>query len=154
MLSHSNEDVDLSIALGSEHAQGFFPDLKLHRTDADQLAVELDRNVFVTGNTQAFRLEILDLRYANFRAEKNFLEVTNDFEVTELFENDDVEQAVVDHGLFKKWEWTAVAPAISNEHEGAFHFLAIMRFDEKLRRLARGDLGRGNQITHRAEVFF
>ena len=80
-------------------------------------------------------------------------EVARDIEVGEVLEDENVELAVVDPGVLEKGDRTAVVAAVADEDEGAFAHLAV-GFDEKPRRLARGDLRRGDEVAERPEVLF
>src|SRR5205814_3545141 len=105
-----------------------------------QLAINLDRHVILGRNTQAFGLNLLQLRHADRRAEDHLLQVTNNVEITDSIKYDDVEQAVVDEGAFKERERSAIKAAISDEDKRGFHNFRAFRFNHKMRRLTGSDL--------------
>src|SRR5438477_3750772 len=97
-----------------QNAQPARPDLELHRAIPDQLAVDFHRHHFVAADAKLFGLEIIDLGRRDLRSEHDILQVADDIDVVQAFENDHIEQAVVHHRLFKKWETTAVKPAVAD----------------------------------------
>src|SRR5262245_61245811 len=99
----------------NEHAQLPFLDLKLHRALADELAVNFDGDIFGAGHAESFSLEIFDFGQTNLRAEDDVLHVLDDLEIAELLENDNVKQAVVNHGVLEKWERPAIKPSITHQ---------------------------------------
>ncbi len=87
----------------------------------------------------------------NVRAEKDAVQITRDVEVAEVFEDEHIEQAVVDPRVIENHERAAVKAPVADEHERSF-FRPAVRLDHDLRRLAPGDLRGVDQITQRAEI--
>src|ERR1700747_2606100 len=85
-----------------QHTEGSFPHLEFNGTISDQLTIEFHRNFPVAGHAQPSGLKVFDLWNTNVGAEYDVLEILDDFQVTELFECDDVKQAVVDGRVFKE----------------------------------------------------
>jgi hypothetical protein len=65
-------------------------------------------------------LKIFDFRNLNVGAEHNVLEIFDDFEIAEAFEDDDVKQTIINDSVFKKREGPSVKAAISNENKRSF----------------------------------
>src|SRR6476620_1861063 len=93
---------------GRKHPETPCPHPKPYRAGPYQLAVHLDRHLILGGNTQAFGLKILQLRHADGGAEDDFLEITNDVEITDSLKDNDIEQAIVDEGAFEEGEWSTI----------------------------------------------
>jgi hypothetical protein len=79
--------VRLGDGRGARHAKRFFFDLEINRTVAGQFAVQFYRNILLARNAQPLGLKIFNLRDANIRAKHNVLQILDDFEVAEPFEN-------------------------------------------------------------------
>ena len=92
-------------------------DAEVNRTIAGQLAIELQGNVLLARDAQAASLEIFDLWSADLGAEYNILEILNDFEISQPFEHDDIEQAIIDDGALEKWERAAVKAPVSDQNK-------------------------------------
>ena len=127
---------------GRKHTETPFPHPKLYRAGPDQLAVDLDRHLILGGNTQAFGLKILQLRHADGGAEDDLLQITNNVEIADSLEYDDIEQAIVDEGAFEEWEWSTIKATISDENEGAFHDFRAFQLNHEVRGRSGGDLRR------------
>ena len=63
------------------------------------------------------RLKKFDFRNLNVGAEYNVLEISDDFEIAEPFEDDDVKQAIIDDSLFKKREGPSVKAPVSDKNK-------------------------------------
>src|SRR5438270_8562777 len=87
-----------------EHAERSFFQTEFDRAVADEFAIQLYRHRLIAVHPQSRRLKILDLRNANFRTEHDVLEILDDLEIAEAFENDHVQFPVIDDGMFKKWK--------------------------------------------------
>src|SRR5919201_6417014 len=90
---------------------------EFNRTVASEFAVEFDRHILLARDANLPGLEIFDFRQTNLRAEGDVLEVFDNLEVTELFERDDIEQAVIIGGVFEKRKRPAVMTAVPNQDE-------------------------------------
>src|SRR2546423_2642384 len=139
---------------GRKHPETSLPHPKLYRAGPDQLAVDLDWHVILGGNAQAFGLKILQLRHADGGAEDDLLQITNNLEITDSLEYDDIEQPIVDEGAFEEWEWSTINATISDENKGAFYDFRTFRLDHEVRGRSGGDLRRRNKIAQRAKAAF
>src|SRR5438552_10631887 len=83
-------------------------DLKFYRALPDQFAIDFHRNIFFARYPELFGLKIFDLGQTNLRAEQNVLQIFDDLEITELFEDDNIEQAIINHRVLKEWERTSI----------------------------------------------
>src|SRR5437763_4112962 len=137
-----------------EHAQATAADAKFHRTRPNELAVHFHRHLFLAAHSQVFRLKIFHVRRRDLRGENHVLQVADDFYVAQAFENNHVEQAVVDDGLFEERKPSAIKTAVADEYERAFLHHGVLRFDPETRRLAGSDLRCGNQIAEWPEIPF
>lgn len=97
-------------------------------------------------------LEVFDLGDPYVGTKHNVLEILDDFEIAQSFENDDIEQAVVDNSVFEERERSSVESPVSDEDERAFVNGGVLRFYKEARRPARCDLRGGNKIAERTEV--
>ena len=88
------------------------------------------------------------------RAEYNVLEILDDFEIAEPFEDDDVKQSIIDDGVFKKREGPSVKAPVADENERSLFHSSMLRLDEELRRLPCRDVHCGDQIAERTETAF
>ena len=100
------------------------------------------------------RLKIFDFRNLNVGAEYNVLEILDDFEIAEPFEDHDIKQTIVDDSVFKKREGPSVKASVANENERSFFHSSMLRLDEELRRLPCRDVGCGDEIAQRPETAF
>jgi hypothetical protein len=74
--------------------------LEINRAVAGQFAVQFYRNILRARYAQPLSLKILNLRGANRRAEDHVLQIFDDFEVSEAFEDDYLKQAVIYERVF------------------------------------------------------
>jgi hypothetical protein len=100
-----------------QNAKRSLPNSKINRAITRELAIQLHGDVLFAGYTQLPRLKIFDFRNLNVGAEYNVLEISDDFEIAEPLEDDDVKQAIIDDGLFKKRERPSVKAPVSDEHK-------------------------------------
>lgn len=82
------------------------------------------------------------------------LNVAEKIPVRLMLEDEDIEQAVVEAGIFEKHKRTAVEAAIANKDETAPTDGAIGRNDLDDRRRSGRNLGQREKIAHGAESFF
>ena len=97
-------------------------------------------------------MKVFDFRGSNFRTENNILQIFDDFQVTEAFEDNHVEQAIIVHGMFKKRKRSAVEPAITDQDKRTFVDRGVFGFDHQTRRTTSRDLRRRDKITDRPEI--
>src|SRR2546423_2962413 len=90
---------------------------KFHRAIADQFTVELHRHGLVAFHAQSPGLKIFDFRNANVRTEDDVLQIFNDFEIAETFEDDHIQEPVIEQGMFEKWKRTTIQTSIPNQNE-------------------------------------
>src|SRR4029453_12360889 len=90
----------------------------------------------------------------NVGAEYNVLEILDDFEIAEAFEDDDVKQSMIDDRVFKKREGPSVKAPVANENERSLFHRSMLRLDEELRRLTCRDVRCGDEIAERTETAF
>src|SRR6266705_3562981 len=88
-----------------QNAKRSFVESEFYRTIADPFAVDFDRHGLIALHSDPARLEIFNLLHANVGTKYYVLQIFDDLEITEPFEDDDVQKAIVDHGVFKKWKW-------------------------------------------------
>src|SRR3982074_1700234 len=93
---------------------------EFHRTIADQLAVDFDRHRLLAFHPQSPGLEIFDLGHTNVGAKYDVLQIFDDLKIAEALKNNDVQKAVVYHGVLKKWKWPAVQATIPDKDERPF----------------------------------
>ncbi len=110
--------------------------------------------MLVGDDAKLFRLEVGDVGEFRQRSKKRSAKIADESEVIHVFENVDVEQAVLDVRIAKEREGTAIEPAIADEEEGAFHRSMEIAFHAQLGRPFRRDLGGREEITQRAEDLF
>jgi hypothetical protein len=108
---------DRPILFAHQDAKRLLVQAELDRAIADQFAVKLDRDGLVAVHAQSPGLEIFNLRDVNVGTKYHILEIFNDLELAEPLEDDDVQQTVVDHCLFKKWKWAAIEPPVADKDE-------------------------------------
>jgi len=130
-----------------EHAKTAFPHPEFDRAVANQFAVNLDRDLFLGRNPDAFGLEIFQVRHADGRTENHVLQIANNIEITDALENDDIEETIIDQGALKEGERSAVEAAVADENERAFDGCRTFGLDDKVWRRARGNLRSRNQIA-------
>ncbi len=85
---------------------------------------------------------------------KDGVEVAEDIDVGDFFEQADVEGAVIKAGGGKEDKGTAVVAAVADEDEGAFHGFAGAEFDMEFGRFLGKKVAGGDDIAQRTEVFF
>src|SRR5207302_2922939 len=136
-----------SLLRRDKDAERSFLETELDWAIADELAIELNRHRLVALHPQSRRLKILNLRNANFRTEHDVLEIFDNLEIAEAFENDHVQLPVVNDGMFKKWKRSAIKPAVSHQHERSFLDRRVVGLNRQPGWLTSRDLRRGNQIT-------
>src|ERR1700719_2787002 len=135
-----------------QHSKAAFAQGEFDWTITNQFSVELHRHFLFAFNSQMPGLEIFDLRRSNFRAENDILQVFDDLKIPDPLENDDVKQAVIDNGVFEKRKWPAVESAVADQQKRSFVDRSVLRLNRQTRWPADGDLGGGDQVTHRPEV--
>jgi hypothetical protein len=91
--------------------------LEINWTVARQLAIELQGNVLFARYAQAPRLKIFNFGNANVGAEYNILEIFDDFQVAEPFEQDDVKQPVIYNRVLEKWERSSITAPVPDKHK-------------------------------------
>src|SRR5207248_7633954 len=91
------------------------PNSEINRAIAREFAIELKGNVLFARYAQLPRLKIFDFRNLNVGAEYNVLEILDDFEIAEPFEDHDIKQTIVDDSVFKKREGPSVKASVANE---------------------------------------
>src|SRR5678816_1386315 len=106
---------------------------KFHRTAAHQFSIQLDRHVFGTAHTQAASLKIFHLPRGDIGSKNDVLQILDQLEVSEILEDEDIEQTVIDDRVFEKREWTAIKAPIANQDEGSFFRSRVLRFDRQPR---------------------
>ncbi len=106
-----------SILFGDEDAKRSLMDTELHRAITDQFPVDFDRDGLIAFHPQSAGLEIFNLRHPNVGAKHNVLEIFDNLEIAETLEDDNVQQTVVDHRVFKKREGAAVEPSVADKNE-------------------------------------
>ena len=121
---------------------------------SDQFAIELDRDILHAAHAQAARLEIFHFARGDIGSENDVLQIFQQLEIADLLEDEDVEQAIVDHRVLEKRKRPAVKPAVADEDERAFFRLRFLRFDQEPRRPPARDLRGGDEITQRPEISF
>src|ERR1041385_632959 len=84
-----------------QNAKCSLPNSKINRAITRELAIHLQGYVLFAGYSQLPRLKIFDFRNLNVGAEYNVLEISDDFEIAEPCEDDDVKQAVIDDSVFE-----------------------------------------------------
>src|SRR4030095_5116313 len=114
---------------------------------AREFAIELQGNVLFARYAQLPRLKIFDFRNLNVGAEYNVLEISDDFEIAEPFENDDVKQAIINDSLFKKRQEHSVKAPVSDKNKRSLLHRSMLRLDEQLWRLPCRDLRCGDEIA-------
>ena len=137
-----------------QNAKRSLPNSEINRATAREFAIELKGNVLFARYAQLPRLKIFDFRNVNVGAEYNVLEILDDFEIAEPFEDDDVKQSIVDDSLFKEREGPAVKAPVANENERSLFHSSMLRLDEELRRLPCRDVRCGDEIAERTETSF
>src|SRR4029078_6947156 len=126
----------------------------INRAIARQLAIKLHGHVLLARYAQLPRLKIFDFRNLKDGAEHNILDIFDDFEIAEAFEDDDVKQTIINDSVFEKRERPSVKAAISNENKRSFFQGSMLRFDEQLWRLPCRDVRCGDEIAQRTETAF
>ena len=112
---------------GRQNAKRSLPDSKINRAITGEFAIQLQGDVLFAGYAQLPRLKIFDFRNFNVGAEYNVLQILDDFEIAEPFEDNDIKQTIVDDGLFKKWEGSSVKAAVSNENKRSLLHRSMIR---------------------------
>src|SRR5207248_3229527 len=90
----------------------------------------------------------------NVEAEYDVLEILDDFEIAEPFEDHDIKQTIVNDSVFKKREGPSVKAPVANENERSLFHSSMLRLDEELRRLPCRDVRCRDQIAERTETAF
>lgn len=86
---------------------------------AYDVAIDFDGDGAGAGDADLGGLEIFDVAEGGVIAQDDGLEVADDIEVAEIFEDEDVEHAIVDPGFLEEDEGAAVVAAIADEDKGA-----------------------------------
>src|SRR4029077_4072733 len=95
-----------------------------------------------------------DFRDADLGAEYNVLEVFDYFQIAESFEQDHIKQSIIENGLFKERERSAIKPSVADQNKRPSLHRSVIRFDEQSRRLPRRNLRCGDEIAQRPEASF
>lgn len=123
------------------------------RNAPGELAIDLDGDVVVgAGDAEFPGVEVVEVIEVGVQAGDDAGEVADEIEVALALCDDDVEETVVEAGIFEDLERGAVVAPIPDEDEGTFAGDAIC-LDEQAWRLLRGDLRGIEDVAERAEAF-
>ena len=139
---------------GRQNAKRSLSNSEINRATAREFAIKLQGNVLFARYAQLPRLKIFDLRDFNVGAEHNVLEIFDDFQIAEPFEDDYVKQAIIGDSMFKKREGPSVKSPVSNENKRSFFHRRMFRLDEQLWRLPCRNVRCGDEIAQRTEAAF
>ena len=128
--------------LPHQNAKRTFVEAEFHRAIAHQFAVDFDRHDLIALDADLAGLEIFNLRHTNVGTKYYILQIFDDLEITESLEDNDVQKAIVDYGVFKEWKRAAIQATVTDEDERTFVNRRIFGLNEEPGRLARGDLSR------------
>src|SRR5437763_17099984 len=103
---------------------------KFHRAITDQFTVQFDRDRLVALHTQSSGLEIFDLGNANIGTKHDVLQVFDDFEITQTFEDDYIQKAVIERGVFEKGKGAAIQTSIAHQDKRTFIDRRVLALNE------------------------
>src|SRR5438046_10524757 len=107
----------IALRLRRQNAKRSLPNSEINRAIAREFAIELKGNVLFARYAQLPRLQIFDFRNLNVGAEYNVLEILDDCEIAEPFEDHDIKQTIVHDSVFKTREGTSVKASGANANE-------------------------------------